>query len=370
MNYDYDVIVVGAGPSGSTTAIYAAKHNLKVLLIDKAIFPRDKICGDAIPGDCFPILEELNLVDELTQTPHGEGKMSFHFQSESLKFPFAQQLSTGQNIVCRRYIFDHILFKKAQTFVDTQEGFKLENLLMENNQVYGIEGICREGKYRKYNAKVIVGADGCRSFVAKQIGINQKNNDYEAVATRTYYSNLPVDRTKLEFHYLSDCIPGYFWIFPVDKDLFNVGVILFSDKEKKSSQAVDKSLKTSPFLEEKFAEATIVNRMKGWCLPIGSKQRIVHGNGFILVGDAAGLIDPMLGHGIDSAMISGKIAGYCLGKVCSAHDYSESTLKIYTDNLWETFGKIYQHRNTFRQKWFTSDQYRDNFLKMWGSSSR
>jgi menaquinone-9 beta-reductase len=361
MKYNYDIIIIGAGPGGSTTAIYAAKHNLKVLLIDKAIFPRDKVCGDVIPGDCFPILEELNLLDQLNQSPHGEGTTVYYAEPQDLRFP---RLNNNDHvIVCRRYIFDNILFQTAKNYGDTQEGFKLQNLLIESGQVYGIKGISAEGKSCQYTAKIIVGADGCSSTVARKLGLEQKDIFHEAFATRTYYRNLSLEPEKLEFYYLPDCIPGYFWIFPVDQGIFNTGIVIFSEGQKKSAQKIYQELENSLLLKEKFQSAEVIDRIKGWYLPIGSKQRVIHGNGFILVGDAAGLIDPLLAHGIDSAMISGKIGAEVLAKVCSGDDYTESALKIYADQIWLRFSKIYHHRYNFRQKWFTSSDYRDRLLQ-------
>lgn len=352
MNYDYDLIIVGGGPAGSTMALSAAKQGLKVLLVDKEKFPRDKICGDALTVSSVEILQEFHLIDKLLREPHGcANNMIFYSETERLMPPSmndAQYISTS-----RRWIFDNVLFQAAKACTETKEGFKVENLLMQNGWVFGIQGTSADGEKQEYTAKVVAGADGCSSVVARKLGLYQSLKQDGAVATRAYYRNLDVSGSELELYYLPECRPGYFWIFPVDKETVNVGVILFDQNLKSTGifpPQIHRQLIQSPLLKARFLQAEPVGNIQCWYLPLAKTTRTIHGNGFILSGDAAGLIDPLIAHGIDRAMVSGKIAGELLGSICRGNDYSAEALQPYADAVWKHFGYISQFAVKFRDR--------------------
>lgn len=346
MNYDYDIIIIGGGPAGAVTALYAAQQGIKVLLVDRAHFPRDKVCGDAIPPSAIAILEELGFLAQLRQMPHTN--ISLVWQTEDDCWP----LPNAQALVCKRSIFDCLLFTAAKAQVDTREGWKVENLLLDNDRVLGIHAKSDTGASCQVTAKIIVGADGCNSIVArKAVEFSQPSNRSKAIAARAYYRHLPLAE-RMEFYYLQECLPGYLWIFPVDSDTVNVGVIIFDrtlPNQHLSSQQLLQQLLDSPLLKHRFAQAERLGRIQGWYLPLADERLNLHGNGFILVGDAAGLIDPFMGHGIDTAMISGKIAGELLGTICRNNDFSARALQIYTNAIWQQYSSYFERRLALRK---------------------
>lgn len=354
MNYDYDLIVVGGGPAGSTMSLYAAKQGLKVLLVDKEYFPRDKVGGDVIPRFCLSILEELHLIDVLLQEPHvREASIFFYSEHECLQFHPRAALAT------KRIIFDNVLFQAAKSCVDTRQGWKVESLLVQQNQVFGVQGTSNTGETFEYTAKVVAGADGYSSVVARAINLSQDNKQLMGVATRAYYRHMPSDSQQLELHYLQECIPGYFRIFPVDGETVNVGVLVFPDilKDRETSEAaLECSLKLhhqlmqSPLIKNRFEGAELIGDIQSWYLPLASRRRTIHGNGFILAGDAAGLIDPLIGNGVDAAMLSGKIAGEILASICQSNNYSAEALQNYANQIWKHLGARYQSNLIFRQQ--------------------
>lgn len=349
MEYNYDLIIVGGGPAGSTMALSASKHGLKVLLLDKEYFPRDKICGDGILSGCMPILEEFQLTDKLLQEPHAwTSTCQIFTEHESLQVPSHPQ----EVLVSKRQIFDNVLFQAAKSCVDAREGAKVENLLVRDGQVFGVQGTFQTGKSFEYTAKVVAGADGCGSIVAKKLGLYKFEAQHGAVATRAYYRHLPVVGNELELYYFQECLPGYFWIFPVDRETVNVGVCANFRKNKGISlPALHRQLTQHPLLEKRFEKAELVGNIQAWYLPLASVRRTMHGNGFILAGDAAGLIDPLWGDGIDTAMISGKIAGEILAEVCRGSNYSAETLQKYAHAVWNRLGSQFKFNNMFRQRW-------------------
>lgn len=346
MNYDYDLIIVGGGPAGSTLALSAAKQKLNVLLVDKEKFPRDKICGDALTAISLNILQEFNLMEKLLHEPHGCANNMIFFSEEKCLIPPTMN-KTKIISTSRRMIFDNVLFQAAKANVDTKEGFKVENLLVKNNLVFGIQGRSEDGRSSEYTAKVIAGADGCSSVVARKLALHTSLRHNGAVATRAYYRHFPISTDAMELYYFQESCPGYFWIFPVGQETVNVGVILFKNQTVLAPE-LHRQLVQSPLLKERFSQSKQVGHIQCWYLPLADRERTIHGNGFILLGDAAGLIDPLIGHGIDRAMASGKIAGELLGSICRGHDYSGQALKPYSDAVWKHVGPISKFALKFR----------------------
>ena len=351
MPYDYDLIVVGGGPAGATMALSAARQKLRVLLVDKATFPRDKVCGDAIPPRCRPILDEYGLTAAVAHVPHARvtGERVFA-AGEQLHVNFDGQ----SQFICPRIHFDNVLFQAAKAQVDTRENCTVLDLLREDGQVRSIRARVGGGAPLEIPAKVVAGADGFNSIVARRLGLYQYQRPHWAVATRAYYSGVPVAPDEFEIHYFDELWPGYLWIFPAGGGQVNVGVGLFpTDRTQNhpSLRALHLALVQHPSLGGRFARATMQGRLRGWNLPLASIRRPLHGNGFILAGDAAGLVDPLWGHGIDNAMLAGQIAGNVLASVCRGSDFSAAALQPYADAVWKELGPYFKFARRFRAQW-------------------
>ena len=323
MDYDFDVAIIGGGPSGATCALYAKRLGLRVILVDKKKFPRDKICGDAISGKSVTYLRELGLIDALEAQPqvraNGVTFSSPNGTVATIPFtpPNADHDSFGY--VCRREIFDNVLFQAAKNQVDTLEAFTVEDLIVTNGQVCGITGKNRSTQALKITAKVVAGADGFHSIVARKLGFYEHDPRHWVVATRAYYHGVKNRTDAIEIHFVKDILPGYFWIFPLENGLVNVGIGMLHSELKKRKISLRKAhlaATESDFFRDRFRDARLIGNIVGWNLPVGSKRRKVHGNGFVLLGDAAGLIDPFSGEGIGNGMCSGKIAAEVLAGAC------------------------------------------------------
>ena len=353
MRYDYDLIIVGGGPAGATMALSAARENLRVLLVDKATFPRDKICGDAIPPRCHPILAEYGLADAIARVSHARvtGERVFT-PTESLHVSFGEQAQ----VICPRVHFDNILFQAAKSKVDTRENCTVLDLLRDDGQVCGIRARTDGDAPLDITAKIVAGADGFNSIVKRRAGLYHYQRPHWAVATRAYYRGVPISPTEFEIHYFDEIFPGYLWIFPVGDGRVNVGVGQFpSDRTQNrvSLRELHLTLVQHPLLNGRFDHAKMESRLRGWNLPLASIRRPLHGDGFILAGDAAGLVDPLWGHGIDNAMISGQIAGSVLGKICRGRDFSAAALQPYADAVWRELGSYFKFASRFRAQWMT-----------------
>ena len=146
---------------------------------------------------------------------------------------------------------------------------------------------------------------------------------------------------QIELHYVGETIPGYFWIFPIGDNKANIVVGLLKSRAKKKSlklyDIMQKVINSENFIN-RFKNAIALEKPKGWNLPFGNTRRENHGDGFILLGDAAGLVDPFTGEGIGNAMESGKIAAETIIEAKKVNDYSKKFLSTYDEKLWNYLG--------------------------------
>ena len=342
----YDAIIVGAGPAGSSAAIYCNKLGLNTLLLDKSIFPRDKICGDALSGKSVKILEELDLLQDLDKLDGAiVNRIIFgnpnHSECELHLNKSLNKRHISHGFVIPRKIFDNYLFKKASDVSNVVSGFNVEDLIYNKSQVVGVKGKSINGEQKKYFGNIVLGADGPYSIVSRKSGLYNSDMNYTAVGLRCYYENVEDLTDQIELHYVNETIPGYFWIFPAGNKKANIGVGLLKSRAKKKKynlQQIMKQVINSKNFKHRFKNSNALEKPKGWNLPFGNTKRGNHGNGFLLLGDAAGLVDPFTGEGIGNAMESGKIAADIVLKAKKLNNFSNQILSEYDKVLWEYLG--------------------------------
>ena len=342
----YDVIIVGAGPAGSTAALYAHRLGLNCILLDKAVFPRDKICGDALSGKSVRLMRELNLLEGVEKLEGSEiNRITFGSPSHS---QFDVHLKGNKNndyitkgYVVPRKIFDNFLFKKADELTETRQGFTVNDIIYENDNISGVKGTNIEGKEEILNAPIIMGCDGANSIIARKLGLYEMDMENTAVAIRCYYEGVEGLSNQIELHYVSEVKPGYFWLFPAGNGKANIGIGLSKNDAKKEDRTLRQimdEIVQSDYFRSRFGNARPLEKPVGWNLPLGRIQRKNHGNGFMLLGDAAGLVDPFTGEGIGNAMVAAKHAMQVASKAKNHKDYSERSFSEYDQLLWDDIG--------------------------------
>jgi len=345
---EYDLIIVGAGPAGAATALYASRLGLKILLLDKEKFPRDKVCGDAISGKSMEVLRDLDLIKEAQELPGSHihsvvfGSPKFKLIDIPLQGSKRKDVPTG--LVIPRKIFDAFMFEKAeQKAARSITGFQMIDIIKDNDHICGVKGLNQNsGNREEFYGKIIIGADGFNSLIARKTGIFNRDPNHWIVAVRQYYENVSGLENQIELHFVDEIIPGYFWIFPAGKNLANVGLgivqsALYKNPSFNLKNALEDVVKNKAFCS-RFQNATPVTGISGWNLPVASTHRKNYGNGFLLTGDAAGLIDPFTGEGIGNALISGKYAAQTAKKAIEANRFDEEMLADYDKNLWGRIG--------------------------------
>ena len=341
---DYDVIVLGGGPSGSSAAIHLSRYGKKVLLLDRHKFPRDKICGDGISGRSVAMLRELGLMEEFSKVEH-EDMYGVTFSSPDgtvVPVPSKAQDGSAPGFVCRRMVFDNVLFQAAKkSAAKTMEEFLATEILKEGEMVVGVKGTYA-GKEMEFRAKAVVCADGVGGISARQLGTVNEDDSHQYAGMRAYFENVGGMKDKIELHFVKEALPGYFWIFPLPDGKANVGIGITVKEMKKGkinlSRTMEDIINKNSTFKDRFKDAKRTSDLRSWLLPLASKNIKRYGNGYVLVGDAASLIDPFTGEGIGNALTSGKIAAQVIAEALDENDVSEKKLSQYQKRLYAIIG--------------------------------
>lgn len=346
-----DVCIVGGGPGGSAAALQLARHGVRTTLIEKAVFPRDKVCGDALSGKVMRTLERLDpdLARAVTDDPTGFPSWGVTFVAPSgraLRVPFSREIGKGAapGVIMPRQHFDALLFEKVKRArgVEALEGTSARSYARTED---GWE-IAVEGKtIATIHCRIVLAADGANSHFARHIAALPMEPRHHAAGVRAYYSGVTGLEPNgfIELIFLKDLLPGYLWVFPLGDGRANVGLGLRSDVVKKRrvdlKALMAKLLLEHPQLRERFRGATLEGSIQGMGLPLASKRRPLSGDGYMLIGDAGHLIDPFTGEGISHAMISGVHAADVAHEMLTQNDLTASAARRYDERVWKRLGK-------------------------------
>ncbi len=361
MQYDADVIVVGAGPAGTMAAYELARRGVDVLILEKALFPRYKVCGGGltskiigeIPFDISPVIER-----EIVSV-----RFSFQFSN------IFTRTSSDPLIYCTmREELDLFLLKQAlSSGARIQHSEHISTLHQEGG------GITVQTRTNTFHSRVVIGADGASSVVAQKCGLRK-----DLKSGIAWEAEMDAEQEELERYGQTVFLDwgtfpgGYGWIFPKHNH-FSVGV--------GGPASLSRYLRSynQTFTQSSGIRFTGVRSMKAWPIPVKTKRGNFHNGHVIVAGDAAGLTDPLTGEGISYAILSGKIAGrsvfsYLQGETRSLASYSEAinhqliseileaerVKSIFNtvpysihhfverrDRVWRAFGKILKGDRTY-----------------------
>lgn len=223
MKTDFDVIIIGGGIAGSTTAIQLSETKLNILLIEKEEFPRNKICGGALSVDTVHQLRKLklNTFEEFENFDDKNLIESFGISYQNNHKDFSLKKLKEKCYVINRNSFDNFLFEKVKSLknIEVKENEKVLDFMLHEDKISVISN------KNSYSAKIIVGADGAYSVTARKLAkIMPKSNHY-LLAAQCYFSNVKFEhQNKVELHFCKDILPGYLWIFPSTNNLTNIGI--------------------------------------------------------------------------------------------------------------------------------------------------
>jgi menaquinone-9 beta-reductase len=358
---DADVIVVGAGPSGATTAYYLAQAGFNVLLLEKARFPREKVCGDGLTPRAVKALISMG-VDTSSEAGWLRNKglrvIGAGMRLE-LDWPDLDAYP-GYGLVRQRADFDEILARRAQAAgAKLAEQVSVTGPVLDDRtgQITGV--IAREdGAERTYRARVVVAADGNSSRLAVAMGLHKRDDRPLGVAVRTYYTSPRHEDDYLESWLdLWDgdkLLPGYGWIFGMGDGTSNVGLgLLNTSKAFGNTDYRDLLRRWLAGMPEEwgYVEENRTEAVRGAALPMGFNRTPAYYRGLMLAGDAAGMVNPFNGEGIAYAMESGEILARLIAQALGrpARAETERVLRSYPQVLRDAYGGYYALGRLFVQ---------------------
>ncbi len=341
------ILIVGAGPAGASTSAFLSQKKIPHTIIDKASFPRDKICGDALSGKTVLVLNKMDpkIVDEFSANSSeytgSYGICFFSPDGTKLDVPFSlkpESLKNAPGFISKRIHFDNYLYQRIDTkYATLLPETELTDLFRENGKVLATF-TNKNGKSSGYY-DIVIGSDGERSIVAKKLDPVKKDLTSYSAALRCYYSGVTGNHPEkyIELHFIKDLLPGYFWIFPMNDGTANVGIGMRSDVVAKKKINLRKKMleiiSDHPVIGPRFKNAKAESEISGWGLPLGSKERSLYGDNYLLTGDAGSLIDPFTGEGIGNALYTGMIAADTIEYAIQQNNFSSKTFSIYKERI-------------------------------------
>ena len=367
-----DVCIIGAGPGGAATALKLSYLGIPNVLVDKARFPRDKVCCDAISGKVSTMFNRLDpAIMQRFEALSGQqidvwGIKFVAPNGKQIDVPFKVNYDKERDpvpgYVSKRVDFDHFLIGEVQR----RENIRFfEGVAVEEYEKLPDGFLVRsaDGDF-ELRCRMLIVANGAHSSFSRHYAGLAKDRRHHAGAVRAYFRNVSKmhDDNFIELHFLKEVNPGYFWIFPLPGGYANVGLGMRTDHLSRRGVNLRKTLEslidTHPALKERFAGAERVGKVEGFGLPLGSKRRVISGDHYMLVGDAGHLIDPLTGEGIGNAVYSGFIAAEQAQQCLLHNQFSARYLRAYDKRVARVLGSemklSFQLQRMLRYIWLTN----------------
>lgn len=382
MKKDYEVIVVGAGSSGAITAALLARHGHDVLLLDKQNFPRDKVCGDGVPSGVMETLYSIGMKDKLEKAiARGEFYPLTHMsiispKGHQLILPLEKSENGFNPCIAPRFYFDALIQQFAIEEGAHFHRLKVKKPLVEKEQVVGVEAE-EEDKNNSFNirAQIVVGADGVTSAITRVLRSRIRHGErHRALSIRAYIEGIDTVPHQSEIYLYRNILPGYAWIFPTGGDRANIGLGMRLDYYRKTGRNLKAMLKeflAMPKISNRLKPGWKLHNLASWPLNFGSQQYLQYAfNGALLVGDAAGFINPLTGGGIHRSLISGQLAAEVIHGALQRGNSSKSWLQKYEMHCRDQFLGELRHSYYLQNFLFHFPFLVDFLVSLSGGNSR
>ena len=345
---DAEVIVVGGGPAGAATAWALAREGVDVLVLDRAKFPRDKICAEYLSPQASRILSDMSVLDEIEKTnpAHLAGMRirspSGHIANGEFAANHGFHGFRDKGLALRRTILDDIVLRGARTAgARVEESMRVTDLARNGSaRVSGVNALDADGRPRTFRARYVVGADGLRSVVGRRLGLVRTSRIWpRRIALVAHYRKVQGVTDMGEMHVEHD---GYFGIVSVGDGIMNVAVVVPMSRAREigddKTAFFERWIAAQPHLAERFVGSERITpvRVTG---PFATASRRAWSPGAALVGDAADFFDPFTGEGIYAALRGGElVAPYLVEALCRGAKQEDRILSGYDMARKREFG--------------------------------
>jgi menaquinone-9 beta-reductase len=342
--YDADVLVVGGGPAGASCAFHLAAAGFRVIVIDFAQFPRDKVCGDFVGPVAIRELEAMGIANDPSfQQTNIIRKAAVYLDGVNLltkEIPAIAGLPDHGRVIPRETL-DHWILEKAKS-----RGVRvITSCKFQRSETFSnaVTSYCKgpEGEV-SFTTRFLVGADGSNSTLARQLNGAKPDAECRIIAVRAYYTNVDCTADEAELYFTSKSFPGYYWFFPTGPGAANVGIGMvvenFPAEEVNLKRLLEDLIENDATLKKKMANARLQGKIVGWPLSTYNPKAEIAAHRVLLTGDAAGLINSLNGEGIQYALLSGRWAAEALIPCLNRQEYSKALLFDYIQKIKARLG--------------------------------
>jgi flavin-dependent dehydrogenase len=368
MKTDYDVIIIGGGPGGSSSAAVLAEYGHKVLIVEREKFPRYHI-GESLIPFTFQPLERIGMIPKMKKSqfvekysvtfvqPNGKRSLPFYFYTRYDRGTVAQ---TWQVL---RSEFDQMLLDNArEKGAEVREETKVNKLVMDGEQVVGVEVTNKEGKTYELRAKIVLDCSGKEAFTSNKRGWRMNDPYLNKIAVWTYYEGAKrgegIDEGDTTVAYVPD--KGWFWFIPQHNNMTSVGIVaegkyLTRDGVKDLKTIFDREVEENLWIKDRLSAGKQVN---GYFITSEYSRHSKHcaAPGLLLVGDAFAFLDPVFSSGVMLALKSGVLAGEEVHKGLVQGDLSPAhfaeygaTIRTGVENMRKLVYAFYDPNFSFRE---------------------
>lgn len=343
-----DVLIVGAGPAGSALGLLLARAGYRTLILERRPKGYHKVCGDLLGPRSLGLLQSLHVGwPDAGPVRHGIWGILIYDDKELRSSAwFGGDVPWAFTV--RRDLFDSFLQAKsvaAGCRIEYETRFK--GIRRKAQEIF-CEASTREGP-RLFQSRVLVGADGFPSVVAKAAGIDDLEPEAGVLAIRGYFRGVRALRDAVELYFPPRIFPGYAWVIPLGPDLANIGIGLRSDVclryRVRLAAELWGFLRRHPCLSRRARDAEPVGGLEG--ARIGTYARGVTRSvpGILLVGDAGRCADPLSGEGVFGALMSARLAAAAIDQMLSQTTRARSALVTYGSRSERIFARAYRYGN-------------------------
>lgn len=338
------ICIVGAGPGGASAAILLAQHGIKTILVDKATFPRHKADGDVLTSNVISSLYRLDpqLVKRLETIPvrplkryrlHTLNKRTLSVKIHS---PHNEKLGIPFCYSCQRIYFDQMMIEEVKRYkaIELIENCNITKVLRQDNQVI----LTTKDKNLTITTNLVIVATGANTPLTRSLGGIEFNPDEFTAGLRGYFRGVEgLENGGIEYFISKTLMPGGICVMPLANGYTSVSMLMrckeIQTQKMNFKAAFWNELQTNPNLKNYFKNATLDGEIHGAAIQLGVKDRILAGDNYLLVGDAAGLTDPISANGIGHALISGMMAAEHALICLQNNDFSANTTASYSQKI-------------------------------------
>jgi geranylgeranyl reductase family protein len=344
LDLDCDVLIVGGGPAGSGLAIHLAKQNIDVTVLESQVFPRDKVCGDALSPLAIKELQTLGVGDHPTFEKANEIKVATIFVEDQevgeIDLPPAKDVDAYSKVIPRK-ILDNLIYEKAkENGVRYLENHKFHSYKIEANYAQAIAS--ENGEEKTFRCKLIVGADGANSAVARLLHGAKPSQSERLFALRAYYEGINGPSDLGQIHFNRSNFPGLYWVFPTSKSTANIGLGMIAEtlpkNQTKIKELLNNHIRNSPNLKKRIGNGKMVGKIQGWPLSNYNPEKKIVSDRILLLGDAAGFINALSGDGVQYALQTANWASTTISECILKNDFSAHALGPFSDTIHKKLG--------------------------------